>query len=59
MRPTKIELLENQISNLKSKLNKVETIVNKMGQFTHTGTKWTTRETIMFNHYGELKNVLK
>ena len=59
MKLTEVEHLQRQIFNLKSKLNKIETIVNKMGQFSHTGTKWTHKETIMFNHYGELKNVLK
>ncbi len=59
MKLTKVEHLQRQIFNLKSKLNKIETIVNKMGQFSRTGTKWTHRETIIFNYYGELKNVLR
>ena len=59
MRLTEVEHLQRQIFNLKSKLNKVEVIINKMGQFSHTGIKWTHRETIIFNYYGELKNVLK
>ena len=59
MRQTEVEHLKNQIINLKSKLHVIETIVDKMGNIQNTGTKWTPRETMMFNHYTELRITLR
>jgi hypothetical protein len=58
MRPTKIELLEKEVINLRAKLTRVKAVVKNMDKFTHTGKVWTERDTIMFNYYTELKSII-